>query len=144
MDRNKTLLAKSLLAKSLLAGALALTLAGGAMIAATQVAAAQGVSAIEAAKSQGVIGETWEGYIDFAKTPSDTVRAEVEALNIKRRAAYTQLASQRGATVQEVALKTACQIFAAKVPVGQAYLLPDKIWRVREGASPIARPEYCN
>lgn len=134
MDRTATLLAKSLLA-----GALALTLAGGAML-----ASAQGVSAIETAKAQGVIGETWEGYIDFAKTPSNAVRAEVEALNIKRRAAYTQLASQRGATVQEVALKTACQIFAAKVPVGQAYLLPDKIWRVREGASPIARPDYCN
>jgi uncharacterized protein YdbL (DUF1318 family) len=134
MDRHKTLLAQSLFA-----GALALTLAGGAVM-----ASAQGVSAIETAKSQGVIGETWEGYIDFAKTPSDAVRSEVEALNIKRRAAYTQLASQRGATVQEVALKTACQIFAAKVPVGQAYLLPDKIWRVREGASPIARPDYCN
>ncbi len=134
MDRTATLLAKSLLA-----GALALTLAGGAML-----ASAQGVSVIETAKAQGVIGETWEGYIDFAKTPSNAVRAEVEALNIKRRAAYTQLASQRGATVQEVALKTACQIFAAKVPVGQAYLLPDKIWRVREGASPIARPDYCN
>ncbi|WP_221795763.1 DUF1318 domain-containing protein [Aquisediminimonas sediminicola] len=134
MDRNKTLLTKSLLA-----GALSLSLAGGAIM-----ASAQGVSAIETAKSQGVIGETWEGYIDFAKTPSDAVRDEVEALNIKRRAAYTQLASQRGATVQEVALKTACQIFAAKIQVGQAYLLPDKIWRVREGASPIARPDYCN
>lgn len=125
--------------QKIMAGVIALAIASGAML-----ASAQNASVLETAKTQGVIGETWEGYIGFAKTPSDAVRAEVDALNIKRRAAYTQLASQRGATVQEVALKTACQIFAAKVPVGQAYLLPDKVWRVREGASPIARPDYCN
>jgi uncharacterized protein YdbL (DUF1318 family) len=127
--------------KKMVAGAVALglALAGGVV-----PASAQNASVIEQAKTSGIIGETWEGYIGFAQTPSDQVRAEVEALNIKRRAAYTQLASQRGATVQEVALKTACQILAAKVPVGQSYLLPDKLWRVREGASPIARPDYCN
>jgi uncharacterized protein YdbL (DUF1318 family) len=124
--------------QKLIAGALALVLAGGAAI-----AVAQSASTLEAAKSAGVIGETWEGYIGFAKTPSPDIKAEVDALNIKRRAAYTTLASQRGATIQEVAMKTACQIFAAKVPVGQPYLLPDKVWRVREGASPIARPDYC-
>ena len=64
----------------------------------------------------------------------------MEAVNIQRRAAYTQLASQRGATIEEVAAATACQLFATRVGPGQYYRLPDGVvappQRQRAGAAP--------
>jgi len=71
------------------------------------------------------------------------VRAQMESINIQRRARYTELASQRGATIEEVAAATACQIFSGRVGPGQYYRLPDGVWRRRNGSEPVPRPSHC-
>jgi uncharacterized protein YdbL (DUF1318 family) len=67
----------------------------------------------------------------------------MEQVNIQRRAAYTQLATNRGATIEEVAAATACQLFAGRVAPGQYYRLPDGVWRQRNGSEPVPRPSHC-
>jgi len=66
----------------------------------------------------------------------------VDALNIKRRAAYTDLATKRGATVAEVAAVTGCQPLASRVAQGQIYKIGSADWQTK-GAGPIALPDYC-
>ena len=78
----------------------------------------------------------------FRDTPNEALRAEVDAINIKRRAAYTQLAGQRGVTVKDVGATVGCETLKIRVTAGRSYLLPDGIWRVKSDA-PIALPAYC-
>ena len=99
-------------------------------------------SGISAALADGTVGEKADGYMDFRGTPSSALRAEVDAINIKRRAAYTQLAAQRGVTVRDVAAAIGCETLTSRVAQGRAYQLPDGVWRVK-GATPIALPSYC-
>ena len=61
---------------------------------AANFAAAQ-TSAVSSALSDGRVGEQADGYLGFPQGPSDALRNEVDAINIKRRAAYTDLAMQR-------------------------------------------------
>ena len=74
--------------------------------------------------------------------PRPRPRAD-DQVNIERRAAYTRLASTRGATIEEVAAATACQLFASRVGPGQYYRLPDGVWRQRNGNEPVPRPGHC-
>jgi uncharacterized protein len=106
------------------------------------VAYAQSSGAVSSALASGDVGEQADGYLGVRGSVSEAVRSEVEAINIKRRAAYTQLAQQRGVTIKEVAAAIGCETLAGRVPTGRAYLLPDNVWRVK-GASPIALPAYC-
>ncbi|MFM7027463.1 MAG: YdbL family protein [Chakrabartia sp.] len=94
------------------------------------------------ALTEGSVGEQADGYMGFRAAPTDALRAEVDAINIKRRAVYTQLASQRGVTVKDVAATVGCETLKSRVAPGRAYLLPDGIWRVK-GAEPITLPAYC-
>lgn len=99
--------------------------------------------AVSAALANGSVGEQADGYLGFRSTPSGALRAEVEAINIKRRAAYTDLAAKRGVTVSDMAAATGCKTLASRVGPGQAYLLNDGVWRIREGTQPIPLPDYC-
>ncbi len=121
-----------------LAAAIALTVAAGA---ATVVYAQAGTvaSAIDA----GTVGEQADGYLGIRGTVSAAIRAEVEAINIKRRAGYTQLAEQRGVTVKDVAAAVGCKTLASRVGAGEAYQLRDGVWRVRNGTAAIDLPDYC-
>ncbi len=92
-------------------------------------------------RASGAVGEQADGYLGVVGNAPASVRDQVNAVNIKRRAFYTDIARNRGATVQEVAVKTACELFQNKVRAGQYYMLPDGVWRKREGA--IALPTYC-
>ncbi|MDQ4087785.1 MAG: YdbL family protein [Pseudomonadota bacterium] len=94
-------------------------------------------------RATGVVGEQADGYMGLVGSASAEVRARVDDINIQRRARYTQLASQRGATIEEVAAATACQIFATRVGPGQYYRLPDGVWRRRNGSEPVPRPSHC-
>lgn len=105
------------------------------------VAYAQGAG-VSAALSAGTVGEQADGYLGIRGSVGQGVRDEVDAINIKRRAAYTQLAQQRGVTIKEVAAAIGCETLAGRVGAGRAYLLPDGVWRVKE-SSPIALPAYC-
>ena len=94
-------------------------------------------------RASGVVGEQADGYLGLVGSASAAIRAQMDSVNIQRRAAYTQLATQRGATIEEVAAATACQIFASRIGPGQYYRLPDGVWRQRNGNEPVPRPSHC-
>ncbi len=118
----------------------ALAIAGATGLAIAQTAAPTLVSA---ALSEGSVGEQADGYMGFRSTPSAALRAEVDAINIKRRAAYTQLAAQKGVTIKEVAAAVGCETLAKRVGIGRAYTLADGVWRVRKTGETINLPDYC-
>lgn len=97
---------------------------------------------ISAAKAAGTVGEQADGYLGIKGSVSSDVRAAVDALNIKRRAAYTDLAAKRGVTVQDMAAVTGCQTLASRVSQGQIYRIGAGDWQTK-GAGPIALPDYC-
>jgi len=123
---------------TIIAGLAAATL----VVAGAGIAIAQSGGLVSAALADGTVGEQADGYLGIRGSVSADVRAEVDALNIKRRAAYTQRAAQKGATVKEVAAAVGCETLASRVPTGRAYLLPDGVWRVK-GAAAISLPAYC-
>ncbi len=126
-------------AKIIAASAVGLAIAAGAV---ATVARAQ-ASAVAAAINAGTVGEQADGYLGLRGTVAATIKSEVEAINIKRRAAYTTLAEQRGVTVKDVAAAVGCKTLASRVGAGEAYQLRDGIWRVRNGNAPIDLPDYC-
>ena len=93
-------------------------------------------------RASGEAGEQADGYLGVVGGGSSATRAQVEAINIKRRAYYTELAAKRGAKIEEVAATTACELFRSKVGAGQFYRLPDGVWRKRDSA-PVPLPGYC-
>jgi uncharacterized protein YdbL (DUF1318 family) len=94
-------------------------------------------------RASGAVGEQADGYLGLVGSASADVRAQMDSINIQRRAAYTQLASQRGATIEEVGAATACTLFATRVGPGQYYRLTDGVWRRRNGSEPVPRPDHC-
>jgi uncharacterized protein YdbL (DUF1318 family) len=121
-----------------------LALAGAAVlvVGAAGIAYAQSAGAVSAALSSGEVGEQADGYLGFRSTPSGELRDEVDAINIKRRDAYTKLATQRGVTVRDVAVTVGCETLQKRVAIGRSYLLTDGIWRTKD-EDPIALPDYC-
>ncbi len=96
-----------------------------------------------ALRSTGKVGEQSDGYLGVVGSADAPLRAQVDNINIKRRAYYTELAAKRGAKIEEVAAAAACEIFASRVQPGQYYRLADGVWRQREAGAPIPRPAYC-
>jgi hypothetical protein len=122
-----------------LAAALCLGIIG---LAAAAPAAAQ-ESAAEL-RSTLLVGERYDGFLGLVRADApDRLRSHMHAINIRRRAQYTELARRRGARVEEVAVAAGCEILASRVGAGQYYLLPDGIWRQRRGNEPVPRPDYC-
>jgi uncharacterized protein len=118
-------------------------LAGVAMLVPSglNMAAAQS-GMLSSALAEGRVGEQADGYLGLRGNAPEPLRDEVVAINIKRRAVYTELAMQRGVTVKDVAATVGCETLKSRVPQGRAYLLPDGIWRTK-GAEPIQLPAYC-
>ncbi|HEX8482511.1 MAG TPA: YdbL family protein [Allosphingosinicella sp.] len=123
-----------------LAFILAAAIATGALAAGTGYAMLQ-ADAAASLRASGKAGEQADGYLGVVEGGGD-VRAQVEAVNIKRRAYYTDLAAKRGAKIEEVAATTACELFRSKVAPGQFYRGTDGQWRQR-GAGPVPLPAYC-
>jgi uncharacterized protein YdbL (DUF1318 family) len=94
-------------------------------------------------RASGAVGEQADGYLGLVGSASADVRAQMDSVNIQRRAAYTRLAAQRGATIQEVGAATACTLLASRVGPGQYYRLTDGVWRRRNGSEPVPRPDHC-
>ena len=113
-----------------------------AVLVATSAPAFAQDAVISAAKAAGTVGEQADGYVGVKGSVSADVKAAVDALNIKRRAAYTDLASKRGATVAEAAAVTGCQTLATRVSTGQIYKVGAGDWQTK-GAGPITLPAYC-
>jgi uncharacterized protein YdbL (DUF1318 family) len=92
----------------------------------------------------GQVGEQANGFLGVHGNVPDRICAEMEAINIKRSAAYTELAGQRGVAVKDVAAAVGRTTLKARVEAGEAYQLRDGVWRFRQGATPIPRPDYCS
>ena len=99
-------------------------------------------SVVTQAMAQGAVGEQADGYLGINGSVSAAVKAEVDSINIKRRAAYTDLAAKRGVTVADMAAATGCKTLSTRVQTGQSYRMPDGSWHVK-GAGPITLPDYC-
>lgn len=119
-----------------------LALAVGALGAIAAPTAAQSSPMIVAAKAAGEVGERFDGYLGYASPPSGALRAQVESVNIRRRALYSDLAAKRGASRVEVGITAGCETLAT-VGVGQAYMLGDNVWRRRAAGDAAPIPDYC-
>ena len=106
------------------------------------VPAAAQTAAVDAARAAGVAGERYDGYMGFAGAASGQLRSQVAAINIRRRSLYSNLATSRGASPQEVGITAGCQLLA-RVAVGQAYMLGDGVWRRRAAGQAAPVPGYC-
>jgi uncharacterized protein YdbL (DUF1318 family) len=105
--------------------------------------AQSGATALAQARAAGTVGERYDGYLGYAAQPaSGMVRSQAEAINIRRRALYTDLASRRGVSPQEVGITAGCTLLG-RVAVGESYLLGDGVWRRRAAGQPAPVPDYC-
>jgi hypothetical protein len=93
-------------------------------------------------RASGAAGEQADGYMGVVGSPSSDLRAKVDAVNIRRRAHYTDLAAKRGVKIEEAAATVACEILRDRVAPGQFYRLTDGIWRKRD-STPVPLPHYC-
>ncbi len=109
---------------------------------AAEPVAAQSSPVIVAARAAGQVGERYDGYLGYVTTPSSQLRGQVESVNIRRRALYSDLAAKRGASRVEVGITAGCELLGS-VAVGDAYLLGDNIWRRRMPSQAVPIPNYC-
>ena len=98
--------------------------------------------AVDAARRAGSVGERFDGYLGYASSPAAAVRSQVDAINIRRRSLYSNLAASRGVSPQEVGITAGCQLLR-RVQVGQAYMLSDGVWRRRLAGQAASVPDYC-
>lgn len=98
--------------------------------------------AVAAAMDAGTVGARADGYLGVAGSVSADVRAQVEQINIKRRALYTDKAAARGVSVEEIAAATGCQTLK-RVSPGRAYSLDGSSWRVRGAGDPPPSAGNC-
>lgn len=124
------------------ASRLMMTLSGVALAVAPVAAMAQGRDpAYAAARASGQVGEKMDGYLGFVGTPSAALRAVVDDINIKRKAAYAAKAQSNHATIEEYALSSGCQLILNTRP-GEKYQAPDGSWQTRGSGAPL-RDSRC-
>ena len=105
-------------------------------------APAQESAAIVTARRAGQVGERYDGYLGLVSaSASAELRRQVAAVNIRRRALYSDLAARRGVTREEVGITAACSLLR-RVAVGEYYLAGQGGWR-RLAAGQSAVPGYC-
>jgi uncharacterized protein YdbL (DUF1318 family) len=96
--------------------------------------------AYQSARESGLVGEKPDGYLGFVSAPSPDIKALVEDINIKRRAAYSKEALANGATIQEMALRTGCRLIAERTVAGEKYQTPSGQWKTRDSSAPELDP----
>ena len=99
-------------------------------------------AAIAEARAQGLVGERFDGYLAIVGDAGDQLRHQVQAINIRRRALYSDLADRRGASLEQVGMTAACQLLPT-VHVGERYQASDKVWRTRSAGQELLVPDYC-
>ena len=109
--------------------------AAAALVATSGAAWAQRDPAYAAARAAGQVGEQPDGYIGIVGGGSAELRALVSNINIQRKAAYTQKAQASGATVEQLAFTSGCNLIAQTQP-GEKYKAPDGSWQTRGGGAP--------
>ena len=116
--------------------AMAAIAATAAVAIAVPSAMAQRDPAYAAARAAGQVGEQPDGYLGFATAPTPAIRALVQDLNIKRKAAYTERAQATGSTVEQFAFTSGCNLIAGTQP-GEKYQTPDGRWLTRDASAPV-------
>lgn len=103
-------------------------------------------SALATARASGLIGEQADGYLGFVPGASISadLRGRVDQNNIQRRQLYTQRATQRSASVNEMAAAVACEVFQRpRIAVGERYRNEAGQWRQRTASAAIEVPSFC-
>ena len=114
---------------SIITGAIALS-----ALAATG-ASAQRDPAYAAARSAGEVGEQPDGYLGIVGAGNASLRGLVGNINIQRKSAYTQKATASGATVEQLAFTSGCNLIEQTSP-GEKYKTPEGVWKTRTAAAP--------
>jgi uncharacterized protein YdbL (DUF1318 family) len=57
---------------------------------------------LQAAKDQGLVGETPAGYLEAVSSPSPEVKALIESINAQRKAKYQEIATRNNTSLQAV------------------------------------------
>jgi uncharacterized protein YdbL (DUF1318 family) len=114
--------------------------AAAASLALSAPAAAQRDPAYEQARAAGQIGEQIDGYLGVVGGGNATLRALVDDINIKRRAAYSEKAAAASATLKDYAFTSGCLLIARTKP-GEMYQGPDgTTWLRRTDSAPQRHP----
>ena len=121
--------------KALIIGAAVVAVAA---LGVTGAAWAQRDPAYAAARSAGQVGEQPDGYLGVVAGGPE-IRALVNKINIQRKSAYTQRATDTGATVEQLAFTTGCNLIAQTAP-GEKYRTPGGEWRTRGAGAPERDP----
>ena len=103
-------------------------------------AQAQRDPAYAAARAAGQVGEQPDGYLGVVSGGAD-IQALVSNINIQRKSAYTQKAQASGATVEQLAFTSGCNLIAQTAP-GEKYRAPDGSWKTRGASAPV-RDSRC-
>jgi uncharacterized protein YdbL (DUF1318 family) len=106
-----------------------------ALIGVSSAALAQRDPAYQAARSAGEVGEQPDGYLGIVGAGSASVHALVNDINIQRKAAYTRQSAASGATVEQFAFTSGCNLILQTTP-GEKYKGPDGSWKTRSAAAP--------
>lgn len=120
--------------KTMVMAAAALALTG-----VSAAALAQRDPAYAAARAAGQVGEQPDGYLGVVGAGSAEIRKLVNAINIQRKAAYTQKAQASGATVEQLAFTSGCNLIQQTEP-GEKYRTPDGSWATRGAGAPNRDP----
>lgn len=83
---------------------------------------------LDAARAQGLVGETMSGYIAPVQSPSADVQALVNQVNAQRRAHYQSIAGRNGVGIEEVGRLTAEKIING-LPGGAFFQSANGAWR---------------
>jgi uncharacterized protein YdbL (DUF1318 family) len=112
----------------------------GAASFAPTMALAQMDGEVDAALSAGTVGEQADGYLGFARPPSKDLKAKVDAINIKRRQGYTQVAQSKNVPIEAFAVSIGCHTLTT-LKQGRAYNVGG-VWAIK-GPGAIALPGQC-
>jgi len=102
-----------------------------ALLGLSTMAMAQRDPAYAAAREAKQVGEQPDGYLGVVSGGA-AVQAMVRDINIKRKAAYTASAQASGATVEQFAFTSGCNL-VAKVGQGEMYKTPSGQWKENTG-----------
>ena len=94
-------------------------------------AVAQRDPAYQSARASGLVGEKADGYLGYVAAPSPAIKALVEDINIKRKAAYSKEAMANGATVEEMAFRNGCRLIGERTEDGEKYQTPTGAWKTK-------------
>jgi uncharacterized protein YdbL (DUF1318 family) len=100
-----------------------------------------GDAVVDAAIAANQVGEQADGYLGLIGSVAPNVKGRVDQINIRRRAAYTERASQRSVTVDEMARATGCTLIVKNTPSGASWRDDNGSWRKNTGG--VTKPSYC-